>query len=260
MTMMSKQQKMVFRAGVALNNCAVTLLERGYLREGYATLKDAVFVVRKATRPDDARDENDSHTVNAMLQKAFQRSAERDTATTTAHALQLTRIADDAPVCDASFARTVPAFDGVTRLVAINGEGNACCGGDGCSKSESDIVSSIIIYNFGVSYYCLSKASRCARTSAKLLDGAIELFSLSKTILAKHYQSDEYLMTASSARPMLIATLVFKMLRQALDDSGRRVEALACDESLRELQQAASEWDFYYARVFKHVYNVAPAA
>lgn len=266
--MSSRQQELFlyeYRAAIALNNMAVTLLERGAPRPALDTLKDCVGLMESALR----QQLKHTTTVTAVpsllrqhtagIPSMLLRAGKRVSRAPLLHH-------DDEAVCvvqhDGTFLQAA-CPQSLRRLfqqqhtqscapVRLETFDHQCLG-----ERNPELESGIMLYNFGLSYLCLSRGgterqqpdnlqSNNNNNSAKLREVAAALFSMSYEIIARpetlQTLLDDAVRDGRCLEPRLdtrlrLAHLALDALRQAQSERGLFHDA--ADALYRLLQVSA---------------------
>lgn len=216
-----------YRAAMALNNVATSLLTRGCHRQALETLKDAVFLMQTATRPGMVEDASYAHHVQELAQKAFQRLAtsEPSSGTSPLPCLGLRDTDDVAHIFDSNAIESSKAF-----LIRFDETET--------SHRDADIDSAIILHNYGLA--CLIAASSSMKINAKLQSNAFRLLQLSHDIAVGHMESETH-DDIHMQRIFLLAMCTTKSLALALFQTSRTGEMKQCMERLEALKRIVQE-------------------
>jgi hypothetical protein len=187
----SNNNRRSFREAVVLNNLAARMLESSSFAPAAETLKDAVSLMRSSVNANhhdsSACPEVKLHNARVRLTESLkQRKAHR-----TVCIVQV--LANDAnPLSAHTTTVDRAASSPTTSLIAIKIDNY-----DRADK-DPDAISAILFYNFGLSYYCLSKTmnpgkkpttTQQSKEAAKYAKGALRLFRISHSLCAKVLQS-----------------------------------------------------------------------
>jgi hypothetical protein len=188
-----------FREAVVLNNLAARMLERGAFVQAAETLKDAVSLIRSSVNNDDnihqQRDESASsaqklHNARLRFMESLkqQQKARRIASSKSSHLVNVQVLPNDSTTLSSHTAAAVTSSPTTTSsFMAIHIDNY-----DRADK-DADAISAILFYNFGLSYYCLSKtmstSSSLSKEAAKYSKGALRLFRISHSLCAKVLQS-----------------------------------------------------------------------
>jgi hypothetical protein len=173
------------RAAIALNNMGVSLLERRAYREGMETLKDAIFIMKRVLRPLPISSQGINKTpkstndADAKVERASKRMANLHPTPSVVSIDVISRCSTFSHRSDSgsvlhhgssSSPLRYPLRIEATDFVSLGEEGR-----------DSDLESSIMLYNFGLAHLCMAKL---AKTPIKLLEGALALFNMAYFVLA----------------------------------------------------------------------------
>jgi hypothetical protein len=242
------------RVALALNNIGVQLLERGAFRQSLDTMQDAVFMMNSHLRytagaQGRARTTSDSSgAVQSRLSKAIKRLA-------SAQPLQ-----PAVKVNTLSFGGTLPSscifpFEDQTMQFPLPIEIDTVnCG---CIK-DLDLVSGIVLLNFGVAHFC---ASKVMKPSEKLRESALKLFNMAYSIISfrntisQMEQSDVHQISESR---FLLAIIILNHTVEVLTEMGYHSEAQKSQEKLVRLGRlicTGADLDIFF-----NLSSIAPAA
>ena len=170
-----------YRSAIALNNIGVSLLELRCYQQASETFKDAVSLIKAFTPQND-------HSLQQTLHSARQRLAKPQPIRR--EVVEVDVVANTvSPKALSSLLGASRCDSGSSRAFAIRIE-------DFGYTTTSEFIASIILHNFGVIYYCLSKAAAAAaaartnKTGAavkKYSNGALRLFRISHSLFAKAF-------------------------------------------------------------------------
>jgi hypothetical protein len=173
------------RAAIALNNMGVSLLERRAYRQGMETLKDAIFVMKCVLRPPSisssqglCKTPNSTSYAEAKVHLASKRMANPQPISSKRSIDVLSQCAtfshrscpSDSVLQGGSSSSPLssPLRIELTDLVSLE-------------DRDSDLESSIMLYNFGLAHLCMAKV---VKTPIKLQKGALTLFNMAYSIFA----------------------------------------------------------------------------
>ena len=214
-----------YRAALALNNMAVTMLERHCYKQAFLTLKDAVFCMMVASKqqPQPPTHKNyhkpeQGEQLKEILQKASQRAARPESASSSFSALSawlsIQAIWDTDPTTTCLLSLQHDPEDSskviVVRPIRMDDLGmynldtmhpNQSEDADATGQyQDSDLYTSIILYNFGLAHYCRSRqtilmmlhhqnysshhnASNYLKNHQNLLEHALKILGLSRQMI-----------------------------------------------------------------------------
>jgi hypothetical protein len=247
-----------YLVAVALNNIGVTLLERGAFKQSMRTLQDAVFMMKSHLRSSATGGAGVRATptpvnagkVQTKLNEAMKRLA---SAQPVSLALKVNTI---------SFAGSLPSscifpFEDQTLPFALAVEIHTV-NFDGIKDLDLDLVSGIMLLNFGVAHLCASKVTK---SPEKLREGALKLMNMAYSIisfqndLSQIEQSDTHKISESR---FLLAIIILNHIGGILEEVGYHSEAQESKKKLARLGRlicTAADPDF----LFKSQ-SIAPAA
>jgi len=205
------------KATAQLNDVGVSLLHRGCMRQAIDTFKDALAVAQLSCRIKTSIMDNnrlasptsfvhhDSVDVKKILEQAYDRLSHPKTSTPTD--IELEVISDDENPAGLKSRHLVEEDTGssiniqkenfVIQMDHLNG--------NLLSSEEEDmaIQCSIICYNYGVAYLCLSTLPKSCPFIDQLYMGALNMFHIAFSTLASHHLVKEELQ-AHHMNPVLI--------------------------------------------------------
>jgi hypothetical protein len=190
----SNNYRRSFREAVVLNNLAARMLESSSFAPAAETLKDGVSLMRSSVNANhqdsSACPELKLHNARVRLTESLkQRKGHR---TVSSHCVVQVLANDATPLSAHTTTVDRAASSPATSLIAIKIDNY-----DRADK-DPDAISAILFYNFGLSYYCLSKTMHPAKKptttqqskeAAKYAKGALRLFRISHSLCAKVLQS-----------------------------------------------------------------------
>jgi len=209
-----------YRGALIMNNLGVSLLERGCYKPAMSTLKDAVHSMRvafqqKQNKPCGSattkQHQHSSSDVDKKVRKAFKRWSKTRAKIDPARTSSSQRQRLDSVSYEDSFV-SLPCLDwyNITdrhqddeenlegcycqcfRPTRIEVPDEPCC----MSDREAELETVVVLCNFGLSYYLISKAMEAGQqekdeekgvTSARLLKDALGIFDLASNILANRF-------------------------------------------------------------------------
>jgi hypothetical protein len=201
------------RAAIALNNMGVSLLERRAYREGMETLKDAIFIMKRVLRPlpisfqELSKTPESTSDADAKVERASKRMANLRPIPSAVSIDVVSRCAtfshrsDSGSVLHGSSSSSLRYFLRIeaTDFVSLGEEGR-----------DSDLESSIMLYNFGLAHLCMAKL---AKMPIKLQEGALTLFNMAYSVLAPlcdqegHGKREDMVLLAAIALNNIVALL-----------------------------------------------------
>jgi hypothetical protein len=231
------------RAAIALNNMGVSLLERRAYRQGMETLKDAIFVMKRVLLPPSISSQGLCKTPNSTshaetrVHRASKRMANPQPIPSA--------ISIDVVLQCATFSRrscpsgsvlhggsSSPVRIEATGLSPLRIEATDLISED----SDSDLESSIMLYNFGLAHLCMAKV---VKTPIKLQEGALKLFNMSYCVLAPRCDQEGHGMREDI---VLMAATTLNIIVALLTQMGKYSEANKSDQDLARLGRAIQEF------------------
>lgn len=261
-----------FRASIALNNMAVTMMERRNYRPAYDTLKDAVAAIKMAvpsfTAAESSDTENKRQKILAMLKQANRLISKPHS-----HHLQClpplsSTIAISLNVMS-HYARPVsgdgtdfftlkssPTKPAMLTLIRVDGTDDV----ELLETPDSDRTTTIILYNFAVAYLCRAKDAKSRAAAQKLHEAGTKLL-----VFCRHLLDSQYKAVSNDIfqlpQIIFLSTVLLKALFQALQESGQHEESMTCVSSLESLRSVSAEIDESSKRFFVDCSErAAPAA
>jgi hypothetical protein len=245
-----------YRAALAFNNIGVQLLERGAFQQSLDTMQDAVFMMkshlrytagvqgRTRTTPDS------SGIIQSRLSEAMKRLANAQP------------VQPAAKVNALSFGGTLPSscifrFEDQTMQFPLPIEINtANC--DCIKDLDLDLVSGIVLLNFGVAHFC---ASKVMKPSEKLCEGALKLLNMAYSIVSFRNtisQMEQSGVHQISGSRFLLAIIILNHTVEVLTKMGYHSEAQESQEKLVRLGGLiCTAADL---KIFFNLSSIAPAA
>jgi hypothetical protein len=177
---MNTSNQISFREAVVLNNIAASMLEYGAFSQAAETLKDSVSLIRSSVNArSSSSPELKLHNARLRLSESLnQRKARRISPCVEVlfnDASMFASSIDHATISPSLIAIKIDNYDRADR--------------------DPDAISAILFYNFGLSYYCLSKSlsqrSKLAQSkeASTYFKGSLRLFRISHSLCAKVLQS-----------------------------------------------------------------------
>jgi hypothetical protein len=221
------------RAAIALNNMGVSLLERRAYREGMETLKDAIFIMKRVLRPlpissqEFSKTPNSTTDADAKVERASKRMANLHPILSAVSIDVVSRCAtfSHRSVLSGSVLRgssssppRYPLRIEATDFVPLGEE-----------DRNSDLESSIMLYNFGLAHLCMAKL---AKTPIKLQEGALTLFNMAYSVLAPlcdqegHGTREDMVLLAAIALDNIVALLTQMGLHSEANELARLGSAI----------------------------------
>jgi hypothetical protein len=231
------------RAAIALNNMGVSLLERRAYRQGLETLKDAIFVMKRVLRPASISSQglcktpNSTSYAEAKVHRASKRMANPQPISSAISIDVLSQCATFShrscpsdSVLHAggpSSPLSSPLRIEATDLISLE-------------DRDSDLESSIMLYNFGLAHLCMAKL---VKTPIKLQEGALKLFNMAYCILAPRCDQEGHGIREDI---VLLAATTLNIIVALLTQMGKYSEANESDHELARLGRAIQEFQCYH--------------
>jgi hypothetical protein len=221
------------RAAIALNNMGVSLLKRRAYRQGMETLKDAIFVMERVLRPPLISSQRVGETPNstsyaeAKVHRASKRMANPQPIPSAGGIDVVSQCAIFSHrSCSGSLLHR--ASSSLLRIEAT----------DLVSREDrdSDLESSIMLYNFGLAHLCMAKL---AKTPIKLQEGALKLFNMAYSILATLSDIEGHGIREDM---VLLAATTLNNIVALLTQMGKHSEANESYQELARLGRAIQEF------------------
>lgn len=211
-----------YRSALALNNMAVSMLERNCYEQAASTFKSAVSLVRCCAGTTEKHEGGWSEAIHA----ARQRHAKPRPDARADQRFQLDTIGITVSTKDllSMLILNPPGSSSATTLRYIRVE-------DFDSDTTTfEMISAILLYNLGLSYYCLSKTFRNnSADQRKFQHGAARLCRISHSLFCKHHLDDE-----RESEVMIL--VVLRTLVAILQESQQCDDALSFAAMLRHRQ------------------------
>jgi hypothetical protein len=222
----SLSSRFEYRAAIALNNMAISMLERSCYNQAFATLQDAVSAVKLAVKPH--RDCNDQQRVTKILEDANCRASRPDVSS---RAIALTVVSHDA---GPSSTDSPPQKLSTSATSVIRIETDDV---DLLESEDYELTTAILLYNLGCAYLCLAHISDNSSLARKQQGAGMKLLKVSRSLLARQYNSceDPFLM----CYVVCLNILLLQTLVQASQSSRQLKEVNAYASALACFQKAA---------------------
>ena len=291
-----------YRAALALNNMAVTMLERHCYKQAFLTLKDAVFCMMVATKQQPSTQHKiprpeQGEQLQEILHKASQRAARPESSSSSLSALsvwlsiQAIWDTDPTTTCLLSLYHSDP--EDSSKIVIVRPIRMDDLGMDHLDERypsqpedayaigqyrDSDLYTSIILYNFGLAHYCRSRqtiltlhhhhhshhhnASNYQKNHQKLLEHAIQILGLSRQMIlaaGSDNSNDDPDRTQStgdgltedpdwlvSSRRLLLSTLVLHVRARIYTDLQQQQQQLSSRLRLSEHSPVAPAQEIHW--------------
>jgi hypothetical protein len=222
------------RAAIALNNMGVSLLERRAYRQGMETLKDAIFVMKLVLRPPTISSQGlyktpkSTSCAKAKVHRASKRMANPQPVSS---AISIDVVSQSATFSHRSCQSGSVLHGGSSSPLRIEATDLVSL-----EERDSDLESSIMLYNFGLAHLCMAKLSK---TPMKLQEVALKLFKMAYCILASLYDQEEH---GSREDIVLLAAVTLNNIVTLLSQMGKQSEANESDQELARLGRAIQEF------------------
>lgn len=242
-------QQLEYRAAIALNNMAVTMMERRCYRQAFETFKDAVTAMKLST-PTFTGQQNQS-IIFESLKKAHQRSSHP---VISSNEILLTIVSlshhDARPLIPQDFsAPSSSSCCPMFSLIRIDDVDLLEDSDKIDSENGSNTLATLVtIYNFGIANLCRAHCLRAKKASAsqQLLKGGLKLLTLSCNLLLSQYEDsyngdgdEEDFFTVS--RLLFILTVLLKTLCQTFTATGQGQDAASCRRTLAVLRTSVTQ-------------------
>ena len=216
----------LYACAIALNNMAVTMLERHCFKQAFVTLKDALCCMREASSSLSSDHHSNftiktTNSLQAKLHKAAQRTSRPEiipllsTEQPSQPPLRIHAMWDSGGLVGNAFALTLPFLQAEDGNPSNNNNNNSISPQvmqpirideslllqderlhDVVTSQESDLTTAIVVYNFGLAHYCRSQTVSASSSSnrhlpTKFRDNALTLLQLCQTILSTNCLFDD---------------------------------------------------------------------
>jgi hypothetical protein len=267
-----------YRSAVSLNNAAVTMLERGCLRQGLDTLQEAVAVMKAAfqqgseTRPAGKSSfvlGNDE--INELVQGATRRSLipevvveiNGETSHTIAGKFMRVRSLTYEGTGLTSVLNVLNESPSMTYFYPIRIDALPMEWKQESSTglvADAEYEAAILVYNFGLANLMLSKfmSGAGAEISGRLQACSFSLFQLASTILSR--RADSCVDGMEEADILQLVALVYHASIQILVEAGNDYEASVIYDRYDRVRRAISTIHSHFHAWDYSVKNVSPAA
>jgi hypothetical protein len=210
------------KAAISLNNTAVSLLARGFLKESIATWKDAVRIMRSATSGSDGTEDGISTLVKNETRHALDRACKR-----AAYAMDVAPIGSFADVTASTNLQIISSQHSPKRVYEILTSCQDCSSlqvaflmtidpvdYESCTSDDLTFEAAAILYNFGVAYSSLAteavdSMSEDARFFYDVHARAHRIYLMAKCLLSKF---DQDLVEANAAPSMVYQLLLLRTI------------------------------------------------
>ncbi len=247
------------KATVHLNHAGVSLLHRGCLRPAIETFTDALVVAKLACRstknikndllvasPTDFT-QHDSVDIRTILENAYDRLSPKPS---TLSGIDLEVISDDENLAsihsrclaeeETGSSINIQRWNFVIQTDHLDVEA--------LSEADMAIQCSIICYNYGVAYLCLSTLPASRPFVDKLYTGALKMFKLAFSTLTPLHSKIEKLPSPEMSRALITGLFVLRNLILLSTTLGMAKERDQYLQRLVDLKQSIHEFcDFHHA-------------
>lgn len=222
-----------YRAALALNNMAITMVERCCYGQAYRTFKDAAFAMKVASQTLRKGTPDEKHSVCRMVRQANHRAANPKLSV---FYVDVNVVSHDGTVNPEEIIRADPSSHTV-KLIRIEPSD-----GDLVESDKSDLATAIVLYNFSTVYLWQSWHADNAERAFKLHAGAVKLLKMSSNILGMLYEAcdDTYIIP----HVVFSLTILFRTLVQALHAHTQEADEYVA--ALAHLHEVARLFDFYH--------------
>jgi hypothetical protein len=195
-----------YRSVIALNNIGVSLLERRCYQQAAETLKDALSLIKAVSTT------QNRHSLQETVHTARQRLANPQAVR---HEVVHVEVLTNTVSAKAMRAILEETSCNDSKASAIRIEDFDC-------GTTSEFISAILLHNFGLSYYCISKAAKKGSSNEqKYLNGAVRLLRISHSVFAKAIDEN----SESSFHFLHVMVVVLSTLITTLHQNKREAEA-----------------------------------
>lgn len=227
------------RGAIALNNMGVSLLEQKAYSEAMETLKDSVIVMKVAFQQESCTNFRDT---GILVEEKLDRACQR---------LSTQRLEADPTLIeglrhDGGFA-TLQSL--VTKQDPILSESLFPVRIeqlDDHEDIENSLKTAIIMHNFSIAHFCMSKTPVNDEVRARLVEGGLRLASVSYGILSKMMSGGKnllYELILRDTNVFVVAIAVLNSLVQMLIALGSLGEAERCSAKLHQLGALVKQID-----------------
>jgi hypothetical protein len=225
----SSTSQFQFRAAIALNNMAITMLERSCHHQAFLTLKDAVKVLMEASQQTTQLEQ-----VHEMIKQANRRASKPEKAS---HFAPIMVVSHDVTFISLDFALRQDRSAVTNTFIRIDTDDT-----DSLESHNQDpcLVVAILVYNFGVATLRAKKKDQDEDTVLKF-DKGINILKPALNLLARAYEEGDDPFTMLST--LVISTIILKTLAHALEARGRDEEAKSCTSTLDHIRGYARKYD-----------------
>lgn len=242
----SPDQLQGYRSAIALNNMGVYLIESHDYHGAMCVLKDSVNAWKGVFRRSGPSAENQTSTGPnrnshaALLEKKMQKASRRCAK-------------PHPPIRHPTVIETIAYEDSVIPLLCLNELSSAVsclrptridppesC--DYCAfERDPDLETVIVLCNFAISYFLISKTVDDGTCVAKLVSNALSVLNLASHVLTRRFAvcDDD----VEEVRLMTVSLLVTGNLMQVLLETGRVEEARKLYEKYQNIREAIEECD-----------------
>jgi exonuclease VII small subunit len=223
------------RAAIALNNMGVSLLERRAYRQGMETLKDAIFVMKCVLRPRSIISSQGLGEMPSSISYAEEKVHRASKRMANPQPIPSAMCIDVVSRC-ATFSHYPHHSDSVLRMSSSSPLRIEATDHISLEDRDSDLESSIMLYNFGLAHLCMAKL---VKTPIKLQEGALTLFKMAYCVLAPLYDQEGH---GSREDIVILAASTLNNTITLLSKMGKQSEANESDQELARLERAIQEF------------------
>ena len=224
------------KAIVALNNIAVTMLERGCYKQGFETLKGAVKAAKMISQPIESHDTSTTLHLPSIvnsLRRANHRNALPAISLGQAplHVVDLTQA--DLLFSNLNNTRDKEPSHFTYSIIRLDSEAI------NFGNEDQDLLMAVILSNFTVSCLCRFEKSNKEEISSngETQDRAIKTLTLSANLLCTIFDSSED--EVITLQVLITSGAVLTTLARVLENRGRSEEAKGCLETASNLEDMA---------------------
>jgi len=216
------------RSVIYLNNTACSMLEKGCHQQAHETLHDALVVLKSVCSEQVAKVESDTvlRKIDFKLRRAEQRQ------------LHPVRSSIDLPLTSYTNDAEFPCFRSILQQpedsmrniyhpihIELHESGGLA------ERMHSDVLSSIVMYNFAIASLCAAKL--CDKNQALLMQGVVNILVLVTSLLL-HCQNQN--------QALFIGIASYDAMVNILAETGNDWEAGYYSFRLAELRRTAMDW------------------
>jgi hypothetical protein len=223
-------QETMHKGAVALNNIAVSLLQRHYYQEAVETLKDALALMKAVVDYNPGKDSSSAPDVYQILQKSSQRLAySYHGRSQSLNVFVLSNQEDPVVVHD---------------MIIKHPNSQLCITIDPIDfqqwdQDTFDLDTNVILYNYGVSYTCFAATIRDSKAQSRVLCQSLQIFRLKESFLFEFCDnpSGETLVNRTTLLVNMLLTRNLIQVSHHLDLPGSEVYRVVFVELIEVLQE-----------------------